>query len=245
MTEGVILAGPSGCGKGTQSALIKNALKYCHVSTGDLLREEAARQTPLGLQVKEAVASGALVPDEVVNGVVMRKLSTPECATGFMLDGYPRTIQQAQTLDRLLHSAGRRVTALLYFRCEDDTIVERTTGRLIHEPSGRTYHPLLRPPHVPGRDDVTAERLTQRADDAPEAVRRQLASFYERTAPVIDHYRAQGLVRDIDAQQPVTDVRQDVLAALEGKPCPSVLAVDSTIQQLKRRIQWLEFKKAW
>ena len=173
------------------------------------------------------------------------KIRSPECQPGFMLDGYPRTVAQASKVDELLAATNMKLKGVMNFQCDDQTVIERTSGRWIHKASGRTYHSTFKPPHVAGKDDVTGEDLYQRPDDQPNVVATRLADFKNLTAPIIDHYRAKGVVKDVDAEQDIDVVKKDVLALLEGQPAPSMSNVDATIARLQRQIAWLEKKKLW
>lgn len=150
----VILLGPPGSGKGTQSPLITNRYNICHLATGDMLRSFIARQHPIGLQAKAVMDAGLFVSDEIMINMIQNALQAPECQNGFVLDGFPRTLEQAQKLDSMLADDNKSLDAVLEFKVDDEALVKRITGRLLHQPSGRTYHEEFNPPKVPMTDDV-------------------------------------------------------------------------------------------
>lgn len=184
----IILVGPPGCGKGTQSPMIKQENCLCHLATGDMLRAAVAAKTPLGLEAKKAMDAGALVSDDIVVGLIEEATQKPECAKGFILDGFPRTLVQAEKLDEMLAKRGQKINHVLDFQVPDSLLVERVIGRLIHPGSGRSYHEKFAPPKVPGVDDITGEPLIRRKDDNAETLKARLAAFHAQTAPVIQHY---------------------------------------------------------
>ncbi len=186
----LILLGAPGAGKGTQSKQITKRYHIPQISTGDIFRAAMANGTPLGVQVKSIVESGQLVPDDLVNALVAERLQQPDCKNGFLLDGFPRTVGQAEAL--------RKFTAIDYvidIEVDDAEIITRLTGRRMHMPSGRIYHLVNHPPKVPGVDDVTGEPLVQRPDDTEETVRKRLTVYHEQTSPLrhfYSHFPAQG-----------------------------------------------------
>ncbi|XP_024387905.1 adenylate kinase 4 [Physcomitrium patens] len=210
----LILVGPPGCGKGTQSPILKEEHCLCHLATGDMLRAAVAKQTPLGLQAKAAMDQGALVSDDLVVGIIEEALKRPSCSKGFILDGFPRTVVQAQKLDAALEKQGVKVDKVLNFEIEDSVLEERITGRWIHPASGRSYHSKFAPPKVPGRDDITGEPLLQRKDDTVEVLKKRLSSFHEQTTPVIEYYLKKGVVRNIEAAKPANVVTQEIQKAI-------------------------------
>ncbi|KAI3435828.1 hypothetical protein D9Q98_001886 [Chlorella vulgaris] len=209
----LVLIGPPGSGKGTQSPMIKNENCLCHLATGDLLRAAVAAKTPLGLEAKKAMDAGALVTDEIVVGLIEENIKKPECRTGFVLDGFPRTVVQAQKLDEMLSSKGQSIDRVLNFAVADQALVDRITGRWVHPASGRSYHEKFAPPRVAGVDDVTGEPLVKRKDDNAETLKSRLSAFHAQTAPVIDHYKQR--VVNIKADKPQKEVAEQVRKALE------------------------------
>lgn len=182
----IILLGSPGAGKGTQAQLISEQYNIPKISTGDMLRAAVQAKTPLGLQAKEVMDAGQLVSDQIIIGLIKERLAQPDCHNGFLLDGFPRTIPQAEALD----AQNIHIDHVLEIYVPDEDIVKRMSGRLMHLPSGRTYHVENHPPKVPGKDDVTGELLTQREDDKEETVRKRLEVYHEQTEPLIDYYQA-------------------------------------------------------
>eukprot|EP00192_Tetraselmis_astigmatica_P018440 CAMPEP_0117682898 /NCGR_PEP_ID=MMETSP0804-20121206/20000_1 /TAXON_ID=1074897 /ORGANISM="Tetraselmis astigmatica, Strain CCMP880" /LENGTH=226 /DNA_ID=CAMNT_0005493231 /DNA_START=88 /DNA_END=764 /DNA_ORIENTATION=+ len=185
----VILVGPPGCGKGTQSPKLKKENCLCHLATGDMLRAAIKNRTPVGMKAKAAMDAGALVSDEIVVNVVAEAIKAPECRTGFILDGFPRTVNQAKMLDDMLKAKGAGIDRVLSFDVPDSLLVERVCGRLVHPGSGRSYHEKFAPPKVAGQDDITGEPLIRRKDDNPETLKARLATFHAETSPVINYYK--------------------------------------------------------
>jgi len=212
-----ILVGPPGAGKGTQAPRLKEDYCLCHLSTGDMLRAAVAAGTEIGKKASAIMKAGGLVSDEIVIGVVKDSIAAPECQKGFILDGFPRTVVQAQMLDSMLAQQGKQIDSVINLQIDDDILVKRVTGRYTHTPSGRTYNIFFNPPKTPGLDDVTGEPLTQRSDDNATALINRLASFHNQTRPVIDHYNQQGKVTTINADRPIDDVYSSIRSAL-GHP---------------------------
>jgi adenylate kinase len=180
----LILLGPPGAGKGTQAAFIRDAYGIPQISTGDMLRAAVKAGTPLGLAAKRVMDSGALVSDEIIIGLVNDRLREPDCVNGYLFDGFPRTIPQADALK----AAGVALDCVLEIEVPDAAIVERMSGRRVHIASGRTYHIKYNPPKVADRDDVTGEPLIQREDDREETVKNRLAVYHAQTEPLIAYY---------------------------------------------------------
>ncbi len=181
----LILLGPPGAGKGTQAAVITRKFGIPQISTGDMLRAAINAGTPTGLAAKKVMDAGALVSDEIIIQLVMDRLRYPDCEAGYLFDGFPRTIPQAEAM----RAAGIPIDFVLEIDVPESEIVERMSGRRVHLPSGRTYHVRFNPPKVADRDDVTGEPLTQRDDDREETVRKRLAVYHSQTRPLIDYYR--------------------------------------------------------
>ena len=180
----LILLGPPGAGKGTQAAFIKERYGIPQISTGDMLRAAVKAGTPLGLAAKKVMDSGALVSDDIIIGLVKERLKQPDCAKGFLFDGFPRTIPQADAMK----AAGVPIDVVLEIDVPDSAIVERMSGRRVHVASGRTYHVKFNPPKVEGRDDATGEALIQRDDDREEVVLNRLSIYHAQTAALIGYY---------------------------------------------------------
>ncbi|GAQ87742.1 Adenylate kinase [Klebsormidium nitens] len=210
----IILVGPPGCGKGTQSPIIKEEHCLCHLATGDMLRAAVKAQTPLGKQAKEAMDAGKLVSDDLVVGIIEEAIKRPSCSKGFILDGFPRTVVQAEKLDAMLAKDAAKVDKVLDFEVPDQVLVERVTGRWIHPDSGRSYHTKFAPPKVPGKDDITGEPLIQRKDDNAETLKSRLEAFHKQTQPVIDYYANKGVVSKLHAEKPPPDVTSEIQKAL-------------------------------
>ncbi|XP_008783799.1 adenylate kinase 4 isoform X4 [Phoenix dactylifera] len=210
----LILIGPPGSGKGTQSPIIKDEYCLCHLATGDMLRAAVAAKTPLGLKAKEGMDKGELVSDDLVVGIIDEAIKKPSCQKGFILDGFPRTVVQAQKLDEMLAKQGTKIDKVLNFAIDDAILEERITGRWIHPASGRTYHSKFAPPKVPGVDDVTGESLIQRKDDTAEVLKSRLESFHRQTEPVIDYYSKKSIVVQLHADKPPKEVTSEVQKVL-------------------------------
>jgi adenylate kinase len=216
----LILLGPPGAGKGTQATFIKEAFGIPQISTGDMLRAAVRAGTPLGLAAKQVMDSGGLVSDEIIIGLVRDRLRQPDCANGYLFDGFPRTIPQAQAM----RDGGVAIDYVLEIDVPDEAVVERMSGRRTHVASGRTYHVRFNPPKVPGKDDVTGEDLVQRDDDRVETVRKRLAVYQSQTRPLVEYYARWAQEGDarapkyrrIDGLAPVERVREAALAALRS-----------------------------
>ena len=182
----IILLGSPGSGKGTQARFITEKYAIPQISTGDMLRAAVRDGTPMGVEAKKVMDAGALVSDEIILGLIKERIARTDCANGFLLDGFPRTIAQAQGLEAM----GVEIDHVIEINVADETIVERIAGRRVHSPSGRTYHVEYHPPKVEGVDDVTGEALIQRDDDKEETVRKRLCIYHEQTKPLVGYYSA-------------------------------------------------------
>ena len=211
----IILLGAPGAGKGTQAQFIMNKFAIPQISTGDMLRSAIKAGTELGKQAKTLMDAGQLVPDDLIISLVKERVAQADCAKGFLLDGFPRTIPQADALK----SAGIAIDYVLEFDVPDEVIVERMSGRRVHQPSGRSYHIVYNPPKVEGKDDVTGEDLIQRDDDREETVKNRLDVYHKQTAVLVGFYsqltgdNAPRYIK-IDGTQPVEAVKAAVLSAL-------------------------------
>jgi len=214
----LILLGPPGAGKGTQAHFIREKYGIAQISTGDMLRAAVKAGTPLGLAAKKVMDAGQLVSDDIIVGLVTERLQQPDCKRGYLFDGFPRTIPQAEALKR----AGVPIDYVLEIDVPDEEIIARMSGRRVHPASGRTYHVTFNPPKVAGKDDVTSEPLVQRDDDREETVRKRLEVYRAQTRPLIDYYgrwAASGeprapRYRKISGLGPVEEIRRRVFAAL-------------------------------
>jgi len=216
----LILLGPPGAGKGTQAAFIRDKFGIPQISTGDMLRAAVKAGTPLGLAAKRVMDTGALVSDEIIVGLVKDRLARPDCAPGYLFDGFPRTIPQADAMQ----DAGVALDYVIEIDVPDAAIVERMSGRRVHVASGRTYHVKFNPPKVTGRDDVTGEPLIQREDDREETVVNRLAVYHAQTEPLVSYYaqwEASGdprapRYRKVNGLGTVEGIRASCMAALRS-----------------------------
>ncbi|MGC9399629.1 MAG: adenylate kinase [Anaerolineae bacterium] len=210
----IILLGPPASGKGTQAEQLQEALGLPHVASGDLFRYNLKNETELGLKAKTYMEKGALVPDDITIGMVMERLDRPDCDDGALLDGFPRTIAQAEALDKALAEKGTEVTRVLNIVVPDEVLVERVTGRRLCRDCGASYHVKFNPPQTPGVCDKCGGELYQRKDDTEETVRKRVAVYWEQTSPLIDYYRAKGILVDVDGDQPIEDVTRALMDAV-------------------------------
>ena len=206
----ILLLGPPGGGKGTQAKFLIEKLHIPQISTGDMLREHVTKQTSLGIKAKEYMSSGALVPDEVILGMMQERLLNEDCKNGYILDGFPRTIPQALGLDKLLEKLNQALDAVIVIDVSDDNIVDRMGGRRVHLPSGRVYHIEYNPPKIEGKDDETQENLIVREDDKEETVRKRLEIYHNDTSPLINHYKHKNIVFQINGELKLSDVSQEI-----------------------------------
>jgi adenylate kinase len=210
----LILLGPPGAGKGTQAERLQEDFPLLYLATGNILRSAVAEETELGRKAKEYMSRGELVPDDVIIGVILDQLRDEEASDGFLLDGFPRTVGQAEALDEALQDFGRTLTAVLLIDTPDDEVVRRISGRRVSVKTGRVYHVDFDPPKHAGVCDVDGSRLIQREDDSEETVRKRLAVYHEQTAPLIGFYEKQGLLKRFDGRRPPNEVHDHIRATL-------------------------------
>ena len=210
----LILLGPPGAGKGTQAERLVEDFDLPYYATGDILRAAVAEGTELGRKAKEYMDRGDLVPDEVIVGVIGERIDSPEALDGFLLDGFPRTLGQAEALEDALRPLGRRLTAVLSIEVGDEDVVRRLSGRRVNPKTGRVYHVEFDPPKVEGHDDIDGTKLVQRDDDREETIKHRLEVFHDQTEPLVEHYEAKGLLRRFDGSRSPDEVHAHIRATL-------------------------------
>ena len=209
--------GPPGAGKGTQAAKLVERYELPHVSTGDIFRGALQERTPLGLEAKRYMDVGALVPDQVTVGITRERLAKSDCIGGFILDGFPRTLQQAQALDQMLAKMGIRLNRVVNIVVADDELIPRLTGRRICQSCGSTFHIVFRPPAVPEVCDRCGGELYQRDDDKEETVRERLEVYHRQTQPLIEYYSERNVYIEIKGAQSTDAVFRDIIVSLTGE----------------------------
>lgn len=214
MASFIVLLGAPGAGKGTQAEILAKRTGLPHISSGDIFRENLKKQTELGKLAQKYMSKGELVPDDVTIAMIKERLSRPDCAKGAILDGFPRTPTQAKALDEMLAELGGKVVAVPFIKVPEEELVDRLSGRLVCKANGHIFHKKYNPPKVPGICDYDGSELYQREDDKPEVVRNRIRVYLEQTAPLIDFYRARGLLVEIDGNQPIEKVTEDLWNAL-------------------------------
>jgi adenylate kinase len=213
----VIFLGPPGAGKGTQAKQIAESYGVPHLSTGDMFREHVSRGTPLGLRAKPIMERGELVPDDLVLSMVEDRISRPDTADGFILDGFPRTVPQAEKLDEILRRRFKTEPLVVHFVVDKYQLMRRLTGRRVCGIGGEIYNIYDHPPKVPGRCDRDGGELTQRPDDREEVIAERLAAYERQTRPLVDYYRQQGVLKDVDGMAAPEAVTKNVLGLLAQK----------------------------
>jgi adenylate kinase len=209
----VIFLGPPGAGKGTQAQALAREWGVPHVATGDMLREAVAAKTPLGLEAKRHMDSGGLVPDEVVIGLVGERLAQPDAKAGVVLDGFPRTVAQAEALDARFARTGLSLDRVVYFNVSRDELLRRLTGRRVCRACGRTYHLVSAPPKVADKCDVCGGELYQRVDDSEATVATRLDVYRKQTSPLLDYYRGRNLLAEVAGEGSVAEVAEAIRKA--------------------------------
>jgi adenylate kinase len=212
----VILFGAPGAGKGTQAAILAEKTGLVHITTGELFREAIRQETELGKQAKPYYDGGQLVPDRLTIAMLLERLSQGDCARGAILDGFPRTLDQATALDDALAQKGKAIDKVIYIQVPENELLGRLSGRWNCRQCSSVYHERFQPPRQAGRCDQCGGELYQRDDDKPETVRRRLEVYFQQTAPLIEYYRAKGKLVEIDGGRSVEEVAKGLLAAVEG-----------------------------
>ncbi len=213
----ILFMGPPGAGKGTQAERIVSEFSTPHISTGDAFRAAMKQGTPLGIKAKEYVDQGLLVPDDVTIGIVKERLLEDDCKNGFLLDGFPRTISQAEALDEILASMGRQLEHVVNLEVDRNLLLARLTGRRICKSCGSTYHLIFNPPAQESICDKCSGELYQRSDDTEEKVGTRLDEYTNKTAPLLDYYRNKGLLRLVDGEQEIDQVTTAISTILRGQ----------------------------
>ena len=210
----IVLLGPPGSGKGTQAQIIAEKLGLPHISSGDIFRENLKNQTKLGKIAEDYIQRGELVPDDLTIAMIRERLSRPDCHDGALLDGFPRTPAQAQALDQMLQELGGVIKAVPYIHVPEAMLIERLTGRWTCRAQGHVFHEKYNPPRQPGHCDYDGSELYQREDDQVETVRQRIRVYIEQTEPLVEYYRARGLLVEIDGSKSIEQVTQQLLESL-------------------------------
>jgi adenylate kinase len=208
--------GPPGAGKGTQAEKIVSEFQIPHISTGDAFRLAMSQGTPLGVEAKGYVDKGLLVPDEITNGIVRERLAQPDCDKGFLLDGFPRTVAQADALAEIVDSLGKKIELVINLSVDRSFLLARLTGRRICKSCGATYHVILNPPKQEGVCDKCSGELYQRSDDTEEKVGTRLDEYINKTAPLLDYYQKRELLREVNGEQDIHAVTEQISSLLRG-----------------------------
>ncbi len=212
----LILLGPPGAGKGTQAKTIADRLGLAHVATGDLFRDHQSRNTPLGQQARTFMERGALVPDSITVQMLLERIAQPDCQEGSLLDGFPRTLEQARALDQALQQRGQKVGLALFINVSPEELLRRLGGRLICRVCQAPYHQATAPPRVSGRCDRCGGELYQRDDDKSEAVQKRIQVYQQETYPLVDYYTRQEKLSEVDGEQSIEEVGRALLKAIDG-----------------------------
>lgn len=214
MRKYIVLLGPPGAGKGTQAKAISEKMGLPHISSGDIFRENLKNQTKLGQLANQYMSKGELVPDDVTIAMIKDRLSRPDCEQGALLDGFPRTVAQAQALDEMLQTLGGKVVVVPYITVPEGTLIARLTGRWTCKASGHIFHEKFNPPQTAGRCDFDGSELYQRDDDKAETVTRRIRVYLDQTSPLVDYYQAGGVLQEVDGTQNIEQVTSVLLSIL-------------------------------
>jgi len=209
-----VLLGAPGSGKGTQAGIISERLGIAHVASGDLFREAASRGDEVGEQAKSYMDKGLLVPDEITIRMILERIAAPDCAKGFILDGFPRTLEQAEALDTALKERGQAIDRVFYIEVDTEELVRRLSGRFICRGCQMPYNEVSSPPKVAGKCDLCGGDLYQRHDDLPETVRKRIEVYFTETAPLIGYYKEAGKLVEIDGEAEIGEIGERLIAAL-------------------------------
>ena len=212
----IILLGPPGGGKGTQSKLLVSKFNIPQISTGDILRDHVKKKSELGIKANSYMQNGELVPDNLILNMIKFRLKQDDCKTGYILDGFPRTIPQAKGLDNILENLNQKLDKIVVLEVKDEDIIERMSGRRMHIESGRVYHIKFNPPQNEGLDDITNEKLTIRKDDQPETVKKRLMIYHETTKPLIEYYTAKNIVSSINGNKSIEDIHSEIIRTIKN-----------------------------
>ncbi len=202
----IILLGPPGAGKGTQAEIVSKNFNLAHVSSGDLFRENIKASTPLGIQAKQFIESGALVPDAITIEMVRNRLLKEDCKKGVLLDGFPRTVEQAKALAAMLTDFDAKINKVLYITVPEEILVDRLSGRVTCKAQGHVYHEIHHPPKVPGVCDIDGSELFQRQDDKAETVKNRIEVYFDQTIPLVEYYQTEGSLSEVDGTLPIEEV---------------------------------------
>jgi adenylate kinase len=211
----IVLLGPPGAGKGTQAKKIAEHYSLPHISTGDILRENISNNTSLGIKAKSYMAKGELVPDELLITIIRDRLSKPDCSKGFLLDGYPRTVPQADALQMILTESNKKLDIVLNIDVDDEELIKRLSGRRVCSSCGMSYHMIFNPPKEDEICDKCKGKLYQREDDKPEAIRNRLIVYKKQTQPLIEYYTRKSLLRTVDGGKNIPEIFEDIKKILE------------------------------
>ena len=214
MCRYIVLLGPPGAGKGTQAKLVSEKLGMPHISSGDIFRENMKEKTELGQIAAGYINRGELVPDDITIGMIKERLKRPDCQDGALLDGFPRTVPQARSLDEMLLELNGCVIAVPFIKVDDQILIDRLSGRWTCPSCGRVYHLQFSPPRISGRCDHDGAELVQREDDKPDTVKQRIKVYYEQTQPLIDYYQEKDVLLEIDGAQSIKSVAADLYADL-------------------------------
>lgn len=214
MKRNIIFLGAPGAGKGTFASMLSEKVLLSHISTGDIFRREIKNETEIGKKARKYVETGGLVPDEIVAEMVTKRLSEPDCANGFILDGFPRTLNQAQLLKNSLKNIKMKIDGVIYFEANDDLLIKRLTARIMCKQCNENFNKLFSPPKVEGKCDKCGGELYQRKDDSPETAKSRLELFYKETSPLVDFYKKENLLLSLNSEREKDVVMKDLLNLL-------------------------------